>query len=590
MKFFITIQFIIVNLLFTNNIYSQEYFDLLKNEQKSIINATNDGGKLDDQIVYSGSPMISCDLNDNGLLDYIVSYPAIDKVYIFFDHLDFSDDMYYPHDGPNLIISDAFGLGSSFVSGDINGDGIEDLLIGAKYDTYEGEAFVIYGKKDLPTTGEIEIKSISDVEIKFDGFSANSDLFGEQVHTLDINNDGFDDIVVSAPGLTAESGTPGSIYIKYGSKSLPSIIESTTDFDIIIEGEMFAHIGKYLDSGDFNNDNFEDLTFTSPHWPGGGKDGARGKTWILYGGTDIPNLIKLDNVDNSLMSSFSGQTQSDAMAFVSVGDINGDMIDDLILSAKGYDAPILFPTSNNFGKIYINYGPISPGQNFSYVEDYSNQTQIYPHNEDMQFEGSEMYQEGGFGQSISTMDINGDGCDDLLIGSQGYSRTIPNKYPSSEGGAFIILGSRSLEDVIYRDSKIVKFVSDPDINSSFGRSVSFIRTNDNKILSVIADTSKNLIYLFDLSEKGLNLENIQLCNISLYPNPSKGLINIEIDNTGFYKMTIMDTTGKSFLEQNLTGNEINIIDISMLSKGIFIINIFDNLTSKQINASKLLVD
>ncbi len=482
---------------------AQIVYDLENDDQQSIINAISSLGMVDDQVGMANAPIITADLNNNGILDYITAQHAADFVYIYFDQSDFTDELYYPHEGPSLIITGALHLGSSFTSGDFNGDNIDDLLIGAKSEGGDGEAFVIFGSSSLPTTGTSTINSLIDVRLSFSGFSGNNDLFGAQVCAADLNNDGFDEIIIGATvaWYQGDGSGRGSVYIIYGSSSLPSVIQARTESDIIIEGnEPFDHIGKYLKKGDFNNDNFDDLVFTSAYWPGAGANGQRGKAWILFGNNSLPSYFNI-NQTYSQISGFAGQNQNDEMAYASAGDINGDGIDDLILCAGKFDAPV-YPATNNFGKVYINYGPIQPGQDYSDVESFSNQTQIFPHPEDLDYSHTYMYIGSHFGQSISTMDINNDGFDDLLIGAPGYSRWPSTGSQTNEGGAFIILGSSSLDGVIYEESQYAQFIAENgpyNPNQSFGRAVNFITTNnDNKVYASICDVEESLIYLFDL--------------------------------------------------------------------------------------------
>lgn len=573
-------------LILSSVIYSQVVtFDISQNEQQSIINAISGLGQYDDLIGKADPPIISADINNNGVLDYISAMSAANMLYIFFDQFDFTKDIYYPHEGPNLIIKGEAGFGNSFTTGDFNGDGIDDLLIGDWLAGGDGEAYVIYGNESIPKTGTINYASLSHSKLSFIKGGGNRGFFGFQVCSPDLDNDGYDDIVVSAPTDWTVSG-PGAIYIIYGKPNLSDNIQTNTEADIVIMGNGdFDHIGRYLRKGDYNGDNFDDLAFTSAHWPGAGYNGERGKAWILFGNNSLPDSFNVGQYYNQL-TSFAGKKQNDWMAFVNTGDVNGDNIDDLILSSYKNDAPIVFPTSNNFGKIYINYGPIPLGQNFDDVESYSNQTQIYPNNINIGFDSTFMYLDSGFGQSIATQDINGDGFDDLLIGVPNYSRWPSPGYRSSEGAAFIIFGSNNLGKVIYNDHQKVHFYanresSDYIKNQNFGRAVNFINTN-NKVLAAICDVEKSMIYLFNIGEKipitSINTNNILLNNYKInqnYPNPfnPSTIISYSIPITSRVTLKVYDVLGKEVLDlvnaNQAAGNYKITVNASELTSGLY---------------------
>lgn len=571
-------------ILFVSTTNAQIIFDIDENDHQSMINAISGAGMQDDQICKASAPIVMADINNNGLLDYITSLSGNDFLYVYFDQEDFTAECYYPHEGPNLIITGALHFGSSFTTGDFNSDNIADILVGAQAEGGDGEAYVIFGNTLLPTTGTFNVTDIADIQISFSGFSGNPDYFGSQVCALDINNDGYDDICIGATVVwfQGDGSGRGSVYVIYGRSNLPSIIHARTESDIVIEGDgAFDHIGKYLCKGDFDNDNFDDLVFTSPHWPGAGAGGQRGKAWILFGSSSLQGYYNIGQTYSDI-TSFAGQNQNDEMAYASSGDINGDGIDDLILTAGKYDRPGIYPSSNNFGKIYINYGPVEKGAEYNNVEDYSIQTQIYPGLEDIPMSDVFMYIGSNFGQSVATLDINIDGYDDILIGAPGFSRPPSTGSQTDEGGAFLILGDDNLGDVIYEEKLCAKFLahSGPTLpNISFGRAVTFIIMNNSKTMAVITDVEKTLIYLFNLPPS-LNIEDItdnpssSILNQN-YPNPfnKETTISYQLPKSSIVTLSIYNTQGqilKTLVNQHQNPGFHNIQwDASNLNSGIY---------------------
>ena len=107
-----------------------------------------------------------------------------------------------------------------------------------------------------------------------------------------------------------------------------------------------------------------------------------------------------------------------------------------------------------------------------------------------------------FDMQFVKIDINNDAIDDMIIGMVGYSRLPSTGTQTNEGGAIIISGTSNPSDTIYADGGDILFLAEPatcagcPYNISFGRSVGFIKTNDNKTVATIADNERNLIYLF----------------------------------------------------------------------------------------------
>lgn len=141
---------------------------------------------------------------------------------------------------------------NALASADINGDTIDDLIIGARTAdpagrTSAGETYVIYGGPSLPAIIDLNSTSADLTVIGED----QSDLFGSGVAAGDINGDTIDDLIVGAtyadgPGTasctlggTGDRCLAGETYVIYGSPALPATIDlAATSADVTVFGEV----------------------------------------------------------------------------------------------------------------------------------------------------------------------------------------------------------------------------------------------------------------------------------------------------------------------------------------------------------------
>ncbi|MEQ9640939.1 MAG: calcium-binding protein [Alphaproteobacteria bacterium] len=105
-------------------------------------------------------------------------------------------------------------------AGDFNGDGVEDLLIGAPYKSDEGDnrgaVYVVFGRSG-GFSGDIDLDTLADDEGVIVSGEAGNDFLGQSVAGVgDVNNDGFDDILIGATGSDAGGVDSGAAYVVFG--------------------------------------------------------------------------------------------------------------------------------------------------------------------------------------------------------------------------------------------------------------------------------------------------------------------------------------------------------------------------------------
>ena len=355
-------------------------------------------------------------------------------------------------DGNGFTLAGISELDDSGISvssaGDVNGDGYDDLIIGAQsvgtiqgeYDRFPGpgEAYVVYGGA---TGADLTLdRSTLDGTRGFALTGINADdEFGFSVSSAgDVNGDGYDDLIIGANGVGSSAG---ATYVVYGGASAPgtngvldiSMLDGTNGFTLTgIDADDYS--GRSVSSaGDVNGDGYDDLIIGAYGADLNGNDDA-GETYVIYGGASAPGIdgvLDLSDLDGTNGFTLTGSVRNNHVGFSvsSAGDVNGDGYDDLIIGADGND-----PGGEiRAGEAFIVYGGASaPGTNG--VLDLST------------LDGTNGFILTGIdgfdrvGDSVSSAgDVNGDGYDDLIIGAQDAD---PNGN-SSAGETYLVYGGAS---------------------------------------------------------------------------------------------------------------------------------------------------
>ena len=290
-------------------------------------------------------------------------------------------------------------------AGKVNGDAFADILIGANKggSNREGWAGLFLGS----ATGPQELPAWAVFgENKGGEFGGAVDIAG------DVNNDGYDDIVVGAANYTgadpSDEPGEGGVYVYYGSDSGPGLTANW-----MIEGDLQGvRMGAAVAGGYINGDDYADVIVGMPGFTNGEIENA-GAAFVYFGSAAglNPSYGWLDYGEQS-----SAQFGLEVNA---AGDVNGDGYGDVLVGEPYRDNDIYIDS----GAVYLYLGnqfSLSNVPAWSYTG-----------------------YRGGDHLGITASgagDLNGDGCDDIAIGAPGYDAG----GMLDTGRAFVFYGCQTL--------------------------------------------------------------------------------------------------------------------------------------------------
>ena len=324
-------------------------------------------------------------------------------------------------------------------AGDVNGDGIDDVIIGAggtdlDNTSNSGSGYVIFGS-DSGFPHPLNLAAIDGDN----GFVINGettdDYAGEVLNGMgDINNDGFDDVIVAVPDADSNGNSAtGRVYVVYGSADGPvhpfSLAHIDGDNGFVINGVNESdYLASALSSaGDINGDAIDDFVLAASSAAPNGNDRA-GVSYVIFGsnnGFTHPYSLSSLNGDNGFVINGVNENDRSGRSVSAAGDVNDDGFGDLIIGAPFTD----LNGHADYGSSYVIFGSDST---------FPSPLNLSTIDGDNGFIINGLAHGDRLGTSVSAAgDINDDGIDDVVIGApwtkpDGATRT---------GSAYVVFGS-----------------------------------------------------------------------------------------------------------------------------------------------------
>jgi hypothetical protein len=261
------------------------------------------------------------------------------------------------HDEPYVTVYGANPddrLGEAIAAGDINGDGLDDMVLAATFANgpahdreAAGETIVLLS----PRSGVIDLQQVQP-DLLIVGRAAGDQL-GHTIAVGDVDGDGRDDIwlgAVSADGPDGSEDLAGEAVLVLSRPGLTFVDAATRQVDALIFGPVpEARLGRWAYAVDLQGDGLADLVISAPNIPD-----RRGTVYIFPGSRPFPQRA------GGAAVTFVGLDPGDILGHEAFGppfasaDYDGDGVVDLVMAAPRGDGP--GNSRDDSGEAYIIFG------------------------------------------------------------------------------------------------------------------------------------------------------------------------------------------------------------------------------------------
>lgn len=308
-------------------------------------------------------------------------------------------------------------------AGDVNGDGFADIIVGTRISP-TGKAFVYAGS----------VTGLNNQPLWVGSGEQAGDGFGTAVNTAgDVNGDTYDDIIIGAPYFDTDSIygiDEGRAYVFSGEDVMNGVADPAeawrAESDLFDAAAAFGYaVGT---AGDVDQNGYDDVIIGAPYYDPDGEVGYAGifsgTAAGLTGGWDGP--VVLANESDWNMQLWSSMGAAYGFSVGTAGDVNGDGYDDVVVGAPQYDNG---GTGAATGAVFVHLG--------------TNPINYMPTSPDPAWMDSLASPNARLGHEVGTAgDVDLDGYDDVIAGAPQFDNDYNLGFVNAPngGGAFVYRG------------------------------------------------------------------------------------------------------------------------------------------------------
>ena len=309
-------------------------------------------------------------------------------------------------------------LGESLASaGDLDGDGLDDLIIGAPYNDTAGPhagAVYVFLASSFGTSSALSVADADHV-LYGESMDDGANRAGRAVAASDLDGDDVPDLIIAATHNDDAATNAGKIYIVSGA-TLGKKGSNLADADILVTGaESSGYLGWAMSTGDYDGDGYRDLAASAygvDEWA------TNAGAVYIWTGVTLSGASALTPADADVVIYGLGAYSETGRALSTVADLDGDGGDELFFGASGASSDI----ATYDGAAYLF---LSRSLDTSGPLDVTDASYTFVGGQDDLYVGDDLGVAG---------DIDGDGLEDLLIGASGYG----DEDAPLGGGVFVV--------------------------------------------------------------------------------------------------------------------------------------------------------